>query len=84
MLTLQTYKSLNWSHQAIFTLLRSATNMFLMETLGEFHDLKSKLPESEKSIVNNIKEDTSEEKTYKILKWFIQNEIPANQIFQLL
>ena len=51
-----------------------------METLGEFHDLKSKLLESEESVVNDIKGDTSEEKTYKILKWFIQNEIPANPI----
>ena len=80
LLTLQRYKNLNWSHQAIFTLLRSATNILLMETLGEFHDLKSKLLESEESVVNDIKGDTSEEKTYKILKWFIQNEIPANPI----
>ena len=34
LLTLQRYKNLNCSHQAIFTLLKSATNIFLMETLG--------------------------------------------------
>ena len=32
MLKSQKFKNLNWSHQAIFNLLRSATNIFLMQT----------------------------------------------------
>ena len=32
LLTLQRYKNFNWSHQAIFTLLRSATKNFLVQT----------------------------------------------------
>ena len=54
--------------------------MFLMETLGEFHDLKSKLLEREESIVNNIKGDLTDSFTCKILEWFIHNEIAANPI----
>ena len=47
MLKSQAYKKLNWSHQAIFNLLRSAANIFLMQALGEFHELKSNMLENE-------------------------------------
>ena len=36
----------SWNHQAIFTLIRNASNIFFMQLLGEFYDLKSKLLES--------------------------------------
>ena len=35
--------NLPWNHPAIFTLIRSASNIFLMKLLSEFYDLKSKL-----------------------------------------
>ena len=57
MLKMQKYKELNWSHQAIFNMLRSAANMFLLETLGEFHELKSNMLDNEDYITSNIKED---------------------------
>ena len=47
MLTLRIYKKLKWNHHAIFTLLRSAANIFLMPTLGEFHELTSDMLEKE-------------------------------------
>ena len=50
-LVLQTYKSLNWSHQAVFTFLRSATNIFLIQIIGEFHELKSNMLEKEESVI---------------------------------
>ena len=31
----------SWNHQAIFTLIRSAANIFLVQLLGEFYDMKS-------------------------------------------
>ena len=54
--------NLSWNHQAIFTLIRSASNIFLMQLLGEFYDLKSKLLESEERIINDIQGKTIEEK----------------------
>jgi len=48
-------KTFSWSHQAIFTLIRSAANMFLMELLGEFHKLKSQLLENEEPIIKTLK-----------------------------
>ena len=49
------YNELNWSHQAVFNLLRSATNIFLIKTLEEFHELKSNMLDTEEYIVANIK-----------------------------
>ena len=51
-----------------------------MQTLGEFHDLKSKMLEKEESIVDGIKGDTPEEETFKILKWFRINEASLSMI----
>ena len=62
MLKSQKFKKLRWSHQAIFNLLRSAINIFLMQTLGEFHELNSNMLENEEYIVGNIKEDNPEKK----------------------
>ena len=45
--------NLSWNHQAIFTLIRSASNNFLVQLLGEFYDLKSKLLQREENIINN-------------------------------
>ena len=39
MLMLEKYRDLNWSHQAILTLLKSTTNIFLIQSLGEYHEL---------------------------------------------
>ena len=60
MLKSQRYKKLNWTHQAIFNLLRSAANIFLMQMLGEFHELTSNMLENEEYIIGNIKEDNPE------------------------
>ena len=68
-----------WTHQAIFTLIRSAANIFLMKLQGEFYDLKSNLLESDEKIINDMKGKTIEEKTSNIIKWFIHNEIPINR-----
>ena len=54
MLKSHKFKKLNWSHQAIFNLLRSATNIFLMQTLVEYHELKSNMLENEEYIIGNI------------------------------
>jgi len=70
----QKYKELNWSHQAIFNLLRSAANMFLLETLGEFHELKSNMLDNEDYIISNIKEDNPEKKENKIINGNIEVE----------
>ena len=35
-LNLEKYKKFSWNHQEIFTLIRSAFNIFLMQLLGEF------------------------------------------------
>ena len=42
----------------IFTLLRSAANIFLVETRGEFHKAKSNMLEKEESIIGGIWLDT--------------------------
>ena len=65
-----------WTHQAIFTLIRSAADIFLMQLLGENYDLKSKLLESEEKIVDDMKGKTIEEQNSNIIKWFMHNEIP--------
>ena len=67
MLKMQKYKELNWSNQAIFNLLRSAANMFLLETLGEFHELKSNMLDNEEYIISNIKEDNPVKKENRII-----------------
>ena len=67
-LKMQKYKELNWSHQAIFNLLRSAANIFLIEALGEFHELKSNMLENEEYIISNIQEDDPEKKKIKIIR----------------
>ena len=69
-----------WTHTAIFTLIRSAANIFLMKLLGEFYDLKSNLMASEEKIINDMKEKSIEEKSYDIISWFIHNEIPDKPI----
>ena len=67
-------KNFSWSHQAIFTLISSAANIFLMKLLSEFYDLKSKLLESEEKIINDIQGNSIEEKTSNIINWFMHNE----------
>jgi len=64
-----------WDHAAIFTLIRSAANIFLMKLLSEFYDLKSKLLENEEQIVKDIQGNSIEEKTVNIIDWFIHNEV---------
>ena len=68
-------KTFSWSHQAIFTLIRSAANMFLMELLGEFHELKSQLLENEERIIKDIEGNTIEERTMNLITWFMHNDI---------
>jgi len=80
MLKMQKYKELNWSHQAIFNLLRSAANMFLLETLGEFHELKSNMLDNEDYIISNRKEDNPVKKENKIIEWFMINEVSAKPL----
>ena len=54
------YNELNWSHQAVFNLHRSAANIFLIKTLEEFHELKSNMLDNEEYIVANIKNQKKE------------------------
>ena len=61
MLTLQTYKNLNWSHQAICTLLRSDINIFLIQSLGKILKLKSNMLEKEESMIGGIRGYTPED-----------------------
>ena len=68
-------QKLSWNHQAIFTLIRSASNIFLMQLLGEFYDLKSKLLESRERIIHDIQGKTIEEKMSNIINWFMHNEV---------
>ena len=68
-----------WTHQAIFTLIRSAANIFLMKLLAEFYDLKSNLLESEEKIVNDMKGKTIEEKTYNIINGLYTTRFQINQ-----
>ena len=64
-----------WDHAAIFTLIRSASNIFLMKLLSEFYDLKSKLLENEEQIIKDMQGNSIEEKTVNIIDWFIHNEV---------
>ena len=64
-----------WDHAAIFTLIRSASNIFLMKLLSEFYDLKSKLLENEEQIVKDMQGNSIKEKTVNITDWFIHNEV---------
>jgi hypothetical protein len=75
LLTLKKCKKFNWSHQAMFTFIRSASNIFRMQLLGEFYDLKSKLLESEENIIREIEGNTTEEKTFNIIKWFMHIDV---------
>ena len=56
-------------------MLRSATNIFLMQTLGNYHELKSNMLDNEDYIVANIKEKDPAKKEVKIIKWFMFNEM---------
>ena len=47
-------QKLKWSHQVIINLLRSATNIFLMQTLGEYHALKFNMLDNEEYIIGKI------------------------------
>ena len=78
MLKSQNFKKLKWSHQSVFNLLRSATNIFVMQTLGEYHELKSNMLDNEEYIIGNIEEDNPEKKTNKIIKWFMFNEVSTS------
>ena len=73
----QKFKNFKWSHQAIFNLLRSATNIFLMQTLGEYHELKSDMLDNKEYIIANIKEKDPKKKELKIIKWFMFNEVSS-------
>ena len=75
LLNLEKNKKFSWNHQAIFTLIRSASNNFLVQLLGEFYDLKSKLLQREENIINNIEGRTVEEKTTNLIKWFMHNDV---------
>ena len=54
------YNELNWSHQAVFNLHRSAANIFLIKTLEEFHELKSNMLDNEEYLVANIQNQKKE------------------------
>ena len=71
----QVLQKFKWSYQAIFNLLRSATNIFLMETLVEHHELKSNMPVNEEYIIGNIKEYNPEKKSNNIIKVFLFNKV---------
>ena len=49
-----------------------------MQTLGEYHELKSNILDNEEYIIGNIKEDNPEKKANKIIKWFMFNEVSAS------
>ena len=55
-------QNLPWNHTSVFTLIRSASNIFLMKLLSEFYDLKSKLLENEDQIVEQMQGNSIEEK----------------------
>ena len=74
MLKSNRFRTCNWSHQAIFNLLRSATNIFLMQTLWKYHELKSNLLDNEEFIVANVKENDPAKKEVKIIKGFNEFE----------
>ena len=68
-------KEFSWTHQAIFTLLRSATNIFLMKLLEEFHELKANFLIKEENIIKGIRGVTIEEKATNILNLFMFNDM---------
>ena len=51
-----------------------------MQTLGEYHELKSTLLEKEEYIISGFQDDTSEEEAFKILKWFTTHEVFTSPI----
>ena len=65
---MEKYKIFSWNHQAIFTIIRSAANIFLMQLLG------AKLLQNEQDIVNEIERKTIEERTTNAIKWFMHND----------
>ena len=79
--------SYKWSHTAILMLLRSATNIVLIEILSEYHDLKKDIFQQEDVRVERMqKEDCSlstEEIAFTIQKWFILNDTTANELLLL-
>ena len=77
-------KEFSWNHQAIFTLIRSASSIFLMQLLGEFYDLKSKLLESEENIIKDIEGRTIEEKTTNLSTGLCMMMFQINQKLSLL
>ena len=68
-------QNLPWNHTSVFTLIRSASNIFLMKLLSEFYDLKSKLLESEEQIVEQTQGNSIEEKTWNIIEWFMHGTV---------
>ena len=73
-------QNIPWNHPAIFTLIRSASNIFLMKLLSEFYDLKSKLLENEDQIVEQMQGNSIEEKTSNIINWFMHGEVKQKPI----
>ena len=71
-------KEFSWTHQVIFTLIRSAANIFVMKLLQEFYELKSNLLGNEENIIKSIEGSTIEEKTTNIINWFMFNGV-ANE-----
>ena len=67
-------------HSAIFTLIRSASNIFLMKLLSEFYDLKSKLLENEDQIMEQMQGNSFKEKTSNIIDWFMHGEVKEQPI----
>ena len=80
MLKSKRFRNFKWSHQAIFNLLRSATNIFLMRTLGKYHELKSNMLDNEEFIIANIKEKDPAKKEVTVIKWFMFNEMPTTPV----
>jgi len=48
-----------------------------MQTLGEYHELKSDMLDNEEYIIANIKEKDAKKKELKIIKWFMFNEVSS-------
>ena len=68
-------KNFSWTHQAVFSLIRSAANIFLMKLLQEFYELKFNLLKNEDDILKNIEGNTIEETTTNLINWFIFNDV---------
>ena len=49
-------KNFSWTHQAVFSLIRSAANIFLMKLLQEFYELKFNLLKNEDDIFKTSKD----------------------------